>query len=194
MNRLRSFGASAAAAVVAAALVVGLGMALASVGPARAAPAPEFTLVFTGLQPGVPQTDSGTFSLDRDADLVLFEWLEQTGVLAPDRATLDVEVCDSAGTCLDPRTLTGPVAFAAGTATLSVTAELTAPADNGEAGTITGRLSFTADDELAASGWMWMPWITAALAALSVGALVLAITGHRRASADTVQVASQSSR
>ena len=76
----------------------------------------------------MPQTDVGTFTLEQAADLVLFEWSEATGLLAGidtqvgERVALDVEVCDSAGTCLDPRNLTGPVPFAAGVGALTVTA------------------------------------------------------------------------
>ena len=181
MNASRSWGSSALGAVVAAALALGACLLLAPVGSAQAAPAPEFTLVYTGLEQGVPQTEVGSFVLERDADLVLFEWLDRAGVLAPDRAELDVEVCDSAGNCFDPTAITGPVPFAAGTATVAVTAELVTPAENGETGSITGRLSFTApDDALAATGSEWAPWISAGLAAVAVGALVLALVRSRR--------------
>jgi len=188
MNRVPRLGSTALGASLAAALALGGGILLMPGSPARAEPTPEFTLVYTGLEQGVPQTEVGSFTLDRDADLVLFEWLEQTGVLAPDRAVLEVELCDAGGTCLDPRTIGSPVPLTAGTATLAVTAELTAPADNGEAGSLSGRLSFTADDPLAPTGATWAPWLAAGIAAVAVGALVLALTRRRG------QVASQSSR
>ena len=181
MTGYRKWGSSALGAVIAAALALGACLLLAPVGSAQAAPTPEFTLVYTGLQQGVPQTEVGSFVLERDADLVLFEWLEQAGVLAPTRVALDVEVCDSSGNCFDPRAITGPVPFAAGTGTLAITAELIAPADNGETGSITGRMSFTApDDALAATGAEWAPWVSAGLAAVAVGALVLALIRDRR--------------
>ncbi len=176
MNGARRIGSTALGAAIAAALALGLGLLLVPEGSASAAPSPEFTLEYTGLQTGVPQTETGGFTLDRDAQLVLFEWLQQTGLFAPDRATLDVDVCDSGDTCLDPRTFAGPVMLAAGPVTVSVTVTLTTPADNGESGSLSGRLSFTADDALAASGSTWAPWIAAGIAAVSVGALVLALT------------------
>lgn len=190
MNGSRKWSSSALGAVVALALALGTCILLAPVGSARAAPAPEITLVFTGLEPGVPQTEVGSFTLERDADLVLFEWLEQLGVLAPTRVALDIEACDSAGMCVDPSAITGPVPFAAGTGTLSITAELIAPAENGETGSITGRLSFAADDLLASTGSEWAPWAAAGLAAIAVGALVLALIRARR---ESDQVASHSS-
>lgn len=191
MNTARRLGAGAVLAAIVAALALGAGLASVTDGSAEAAPAPEFTLEYTGLEMGVPQSDAGTFTLERDADLVLFEWLQQAGVLAPNRVALDVEVCDSTGRCVDPRTITGPVPFAAGTGTLTVTAELIAPAGNGESGSISGRLSFTADDALAISGSDWGPWLAGAFAAVAVGALVLALISSRRARS---QVASHNAR
>ena len=84
MNGYRRYGVSALSALAAASLALGVGLALAPFGPARAAPTPEFTLEFPGLVPGVPQTDSATYTLERDADLVSFAWLERSGVLAND--------------------------------------------------------------------------------------------------------------
>ena len=192
MNGYRKWGSSALGAVIAAALALGAFLLLAPIGSAQAAPTPEFTLVYTGLQQGVPQTEVGSFTLERDADLVLFEWLDRAGVLAPPRVALDVEVCDSAGNCFDPTAITGPVPFAAGTGTLAITAELMTPAENGETGSITGRMSFTApDDALAATGSEWAPWISAGLATVAVGELVLALIRGRRG---PDQVASHSSR
>jgi hypothetical protein len=174
----RRVGASVVGAVAAAALALGIGLAVAPVGTARAAPAPEFTLEFTDLQPGVPQTDSGTFTLDRAADLVSFAWIEQVGTLS-DSIVFDVEACDSTGSCVDPTALTGPVPFAAGLGTLTVTAELTAAAGNGETSSSIGRLSFVADDPLALTGSDVAPWIAAGIAAVAVGALILALTRRR---------------
>ena len=60
MSGSRRFGASAIGALVVTILAIGTGLALAPTA-ADAAPAPEFTLDFPGLQPGVPQTDTGSF-------------------------------------------------------------------------------------------------------------------------------------
>jgi hypothetical protein len=186
MNGQRRFALSTLSAFAAAALVLGAGLAFGSVGSARAAPAPEFTLSFDGLEPGVPQTDVGTFTLERPADLVLFEWSEAVGLLAGvdtqvgERVVLDVEVCDAAGMCLDPTTLGGAVPFAAGTGSLTVTAELTAVVAPGEAGSIVGRLAFVAEESgLAATGSDTAPWLAAALAAIAVGTLVFALVRRR---------------
>jgi hypothetical protein len=186
MNGHRRFGASALSGVAAAALVLGAGLAFAPIGSARAAPAPEFTLEFGGLEPGVPQTDVGAFTIEQAADLVLFEWSEATGLLAGidtqvgERVALDVEVCDSAGMCLDPRSLAGPVPFAAGVGSLTVTAQLTAAVEPGESGSVVGRLAFVGEETgLAATGSDAAQLLAAALASIAVGALVFALVRRR---------------
>ena len=184
MNGYRRFGVSVLAAFAAAALALGVGWPSSPVGSARAAPAPEFTLEFAGLEPGVPQTDVGTFSLDRAADLVAFEWLEQVGVLAPGAVAIDMEACDSAGSCVDPRTIAGPVPFAAGTGSVTVTVGA-------------GRRRRQRRDRLARrpdvvrrggrarrDGIRRAPWLAAGIAGIAVGALVFASrpsTRRRRA-------------
>lgn len=177
MNRSRGLAASAIGAFVVAAVALGAGLALAPVGAARAAPAPLFTLEFTGLTPGVPQTESSAFQLDRAATLASFAWLEQTGVMAS--IALDIEVCDSTGSCVDPTALGAGFPFAAGTVSVAVTAELAQAAGNGETGSIVGQLTFVADDDLAFTGANAAPWAATALAALAVGALLLALLRRR---------------
>ena len=185
MNGYRRFGVSAIAAFAAVALALGTGLALGPVGIARAAPAPEFTLEFPGLEPGIPQTDTGTFVLDRAADLVLFEWLEQAGVLAPGAVTVDVTACDSAGNCVDPRTIGGPVPFAAGTGSLTVTATLVGVVEPGATGSLVGRMSFTAEDQvLAATGFAAASWLAAGIAGIAIGTLVFVLIRRRRDPSD----------
>lgn len=175
----RRFGVSVLAAFAAAALALGAGLALVPGGSARAAPAPEFSLEFPGLTPGVPQTDVGTFSLERPADLVAFEWLEQVGVLAPGAVAIDIEACDSAGSCVDPRTIAGPVPFAAGTGTVTVTVELIGAVGNGETGSLVGRISFAAEEGLAATGFDALPWLAAGIAGVLIGVLVFVLVRRR---------------
>lgn len=175
----RRLGASAIAAFAATALALGAAFSLGPTGSARAAPAPIFTLDFTGLTPGVPVTETGAFTLDRDATLASFVWLERIGVM--NFVDLTVEVCDSAGTCVDPLVGAG-TAFAAGVSTVTVTAVLTGQAGNGETGSIVGQLAFVADDELAATGAQLAPWLASAAAVIALGALILA--GVRRRSGD----------
>ena len=177
MSRARRFGASAFGALVVAILAIGTGLALAP-GAANAAPAPEFSLDFSGLQPGVPQTETGGFTLDRAADLVAFDWLARAGVLAS-AVIIDIEVCDSAGNCVDPRTIAGSVPFAAGAATVTVPVELPAAAGNGQTGTAVGRLTFQANDDLAATGFPAAPWIAGGIAVIAVGALLVALVRRR---------------
>ena len=103
MNGHRRFGVSALAALAASALALGVGLALAPVG----SPAPRPLRVHSG----VPGTRSRVFRRPRSAPSRStapptsspFEWLEQVGVLAPGAVAIDIEVCDSAGSCLDPR-------------------------------------------------------------------------------------------
>ena len=186
MNGYRKWGSSALGAVVAAALALGACLLLAPVGcgtgRARA-----------GVHARVHRSCSRACRRRRWAaspSSATRTWCCSNGsivpgVLAPARVALDVEVCDSAGSCFDPTAITGPVPFAAGTGTLAITAELMTPAENGETGSITGRLSFTApDDALAATGSEWAPWISAGLAAVAVGALVLALVRSRRGTGD----------
>ena len=184
MNRSRRVGASAVVALAAGAFALGLGLALTPFLPARAAPAPEFTLEFPGLVPGVPQTDSATYTLERDADLVSFAWLERVGLLSHDATTVEIEVCDSAGRCVDPTAIAEPVAFRAGIGSVTVTVELVTQAGNGETGAMSGRLSFLADDSLAATGADAAPWIAAGAAAVAVGALGVALTRRREGAGD----------
>ena len=180
MNSSRRSWVSALAGFGAAAVALGAGLALGPVGSARAAPAPEFTLEFLELEPGVPQTDVGTFALDRAADLVAFEWLELVGVLAPAATTIDIEVCDSAGSCVDPRTIAGPVPFASGTGSVTVTVELVGAVGSGETGSLVGRLSFAAADEgLAATGSDVESWLAAGIAAIALGTLVFVLVRRR---------------
>jgi hypothetical protein len=63
---------------------------------------------------------------------------------------------------------------------VTVTAELTQAAGNGETGSIVGQLTFVADDELAFTGSNVAPWLATALAALAVGALLLALLRRRQ--------------
>ena len=175
MNGYRAFGVSTLLSLTAAALALGVGLGLAPAASARAAPAPEFVLDFPGLVPGVPQTDTGAFILERDAHLVSFDWLERSGLLADESVTIDIEVCDSAQHCVDPTGIDEPVRFAAGAGEVTVTVALVAATD-GEAGSMTGRLSFLADESLAATGGDGAPWIAAGIAAIAVGALGLALT------------------
>ena len=184
MSRYRRFSVSALAALAAGSVALGLGLALTPFLPARAAPTPEFTLEFPGLVPGIPQTDSATYTLERNADLVSFAWLERSGVLTDAASTVDIQVCDSAGHCLDPTALAGPVAFAAGAGTVTVTVELIGATDNGESGAMSGRLSFLADENLAVTGADAAPWLAAGAAAVAVGALGLALTRRRERPTD----------
>ncbi|MDY0909423.1 hypothetical protein [Microbacterium sp. CFBP9034] len=180
MNRPRRWWTCTLAGLVAGSVALGVGLALVPVVSARAAPTPEFTLEFLGLTPGVPHTDTGTYILERDAHLVDFDWLELSGVLADEGVTIDIDVCDAAGRCIDPTALADPVRFAGGVHTVSVTVELAAAPDNGEVGAISGRLSFLAEDGLAVTGGDAAPWLAAGAAALAVTALGLALTrpGH----------------
>jgi hypothetical protein len=163
---------------VGAFIVSGALLALVEQGPAHAAPTPEFTLAFDGLEPGVPQTRSDSFVLDRDATLIGFAWLERTGVMTD--ATLSIEVCDAASTCLDPATLSSGVAMVAGPVVVTVTTELDAAAPPGAAGSVVGRLSFVADDELASTGADPLPWLAVGAAAVALGVLVVAFVERRR--------------
>jgi hypothetical protein len=200
MNGSRGWGVSVFSAAVAAALTLGAAFALAPGGSARAAPALEFSLDFSNLQPGVPQTEVGTFELEQDADLVTFDWIERVGLLAEagpqagERVVIEVVVCDSVGTCLDPRAITDPVPFAAGTGSLSVTLQLSDAVEPGESGSVVGRLTFVAEDApglpggegpaaggggLALTGPDAAPWIAAGAASIAVGALVFALVRRR---------------
>jgi hypothetical protein len=91
---------------------------------------------------------------------------------------LTVEVCDSAGTCVDPVVGAG-TAFAAGVSTVAVTAVLSGQAGNGETGSIVGQLTFVAEDELAATGAALAPWLASAAAVVALGALLLAVVRRR---------------
>jgi hypothetical protein len=165
-------GALVACAIALA--ILGVGAASA----ARAAPAPVFTLSFDALEVGVPVTETGAFTLDRDAELVAFAWLERQGVMT--QVDLIIEACDSGGTCVDPTTLAGGVPFAAGTGTVSVTATLAATADPGSAGSVVGQLTFTAADDLAATGFEASAWLLWAVALVCLGVFaVLAVRGRR---------------
>ncbi|WP_395243622.1 hypothetical protein ACGGZK_16045 [Agromyces sp. MMS24-K17] len=167
----------------AAVLALGAAVALGPGAPARAAPTPVFALQFTGLSPGVPMTEQGEFTLEREATLASFAWLEREGVM--ELVDLAVEVCDAAGTCVDPVAETG-VPFSAGEVSVSVTAVLAGEAGNGEAGSIVGRLDFTADDVpgggggLASTGSLIAAWAATAAALLAVGALVVTLARGRR--------------
>jgi len=144
---------------------------------ARAAPAPVFTVAFDGLAPGAPQSRTGTFLLERDATLAAFAWLEREGLMVD--AALDVEVCDSAGTCADAAS-SGTV-FIAGEMDVTVTAELPAESVPEATGSVLGQLTFTADEDSALAGTgVDVSVVLAVLAALlAVGALLVAV-GHRR--------------
>jgi hypothetical protein len=173
-------------ALVAAALALGVGVVLGPADSAGAAQTPEFSLAFVGLEPGVPMSESATFVLDRDATLVSFEWIERAGLFINPAVTIDIEVCDSAGTCVDPTVDVG-VPFAAGISTVSVTVEMLEQIGNGATGAIAGRLTFVADDELPPiagllpiTGLGAMPWLAAGAAAIGVGALLMVLLGRRR--------------
>jgi hypothetical protein len=182
VTRLRQIVVSVLGALAVAALALGVGMVLGPVGPAGAAPTPEFTLTFDGLAPNSPMTEVATFTLDRDATLTSFEWLERAGLLAV-ASTIEIEVCDSTGACVDPTALGAGVPFAAGTATVSMTVELLEPVAAGTTGAAAGRLIFTAEDDengLPLTGLGAAPWIAAGASAIVVGALLMVLLGRRR--------------
>ncbi|AYF98800.1 hypothetical protein [Protaetiibacter intestinalis] len=153
---------------------------LAAGGAAHAAP-PEptvFLLEFDLLEQGVPQTRSDDFSLGREAQLTGFSWLEREGVMQD--VDLRIEVCASSGVCVDPQNLAGPVTFAAGATTVTVTATLTAPPGEDPTGSVLGRLTFTADDRLGATGVDVGAAVMWAAAVLMVGFLLIALVRSRR--------------
>lgn len=144
--------------------------------PVSAAAAPEptvFTLRFDDLVIGVPQTESGAFPLARDAELVAFAWIEREGVMT--QVDLEAEVCDSAGSCVDPAALGAGRPFAAGQVTVAVTVTLTA-ADPIPSGSIVGRLTFTDDDdELSGAGAHVLEQVAWGVAALLAGAALIGL-------------------
>ncbi len=185
MNRYRRFSVSALAALAAGSVALGLGLALTPFLPARAAPDPR-------VHPRVPGAGAG-HPADRLGDLharaqrrsrVIRMAGAVRGAEPTTASTVDIEVCDSAGRCLDPTALAGPVAFAAGAGTVTVTVELIGATDNGESGAMSGRLSFLADENLAVTGADAAPWLAAGAAAVAVGALGLALTRRRERPTD----------
>jgi hypothetical protein len=166
------------------ALLVGIsavvGVAFAGVPAAHAAP-PEptvFTLVFDLLEPGVPQSRTAEFTLSRDAELVSFSWLERSGVMAD--VDLAVIVCSAGGTCVDPTTLTGSVAFPAGATSVTVTATLNAATVVNPVGSIVGRLTFGAEEALGPTGTDVLALAAWAGAVVLTGALLVQLVRNRR--------------
>lgn len=162
---------------VGALLVAGSLLALIQQGPSFAVPTPEFTIA-EDLEPGTPESRSGSFVLERDSALVAFAWLERTGILID--ATLAIEVCDSAATCLDPTTLTSGVHMVAGPVVVTVTTVLADTAAPGSSGSVIGQLTFVADEDLAGTGVDPLPWLAAGAAAVAGGVLMVAVIERRR--------------
>ena len=100
-------------------------------------------------------------------------------MLAPGAVAIEIEACDSAGSCVDPRTIVGPVPFAAGIGSVTVTVELIGVVGNGETGSLVGRMSFAAEEGLAATGYDALPWLAAGIAAVAIGALVYVLVRRR---------------
>jgi hypothetical protein len=182
VTRLRRIVVSVLGALIAAALALGMGLLVGPDSSAGAAPTPEFSLSFDGLTPGVPMTESATFTLDRDATLTSFAWLEQQGLFINPALLVVIEVCDSTGSCVDPTNLGAGVPFAAGTATVRVTVEMVTPVGNGATGSVVGQLVFVAEDELPLTGLGSAPWLAAGAAAVAVGVLIMVALGRRRPS------------
>ncbi|KQM82503.1 hypothetical protein ASE68_03765 [Agromyces sp. Leaf222] len=148
--------------------------------PAVAAEPPPFAfeLHFADLAPGVPQTESAQFTLQRAGDLVALEWEQRSGVFTV--LGLGTEVCDATGACTDPEGDAVPVPFPAGAVTVTVTATMSG-AGGDTTGTAVGRLTFTGQDPASGpgsgalggtgvEGWAAAAW---AVALLAVGALAL---------------------
>ena len=149
----------------------GLALGVGALLPTRAQPEPvAFDLVFLDLVPGTPQTESASFPLSRDADLIGLSWLEETGVMTEVEFT--VEVCSAAGACAPATETMAPAPFPAGATTVTVTAVLPATS-NFVDGSVVGQLTFVAEDELAFTGadpWQLAAW---GVAAFAIGAFLL---------------------
>lgn len=154
--------------------ICGIALGAGALLPTRAQPEPvAFELVFHNLAPGDPQTETGSFPLERDADLIGFSWLDRTGVMT--EVELATEVCSAAGSCVRATSSMAPATFPQGRTVVRVTAVLPAPAPaNRTRGDVIGRLVFVDDDTLASTGAD--PWLAAAwsAAAIAIGAFILA--------------------
>lgn len=175
--------------VTGAVLVFGALLALVQQAPAGAAPPHAFTLAFDDLAPGSPETRSDSFQLERNAALTSFAWLARVGVMTD--ATLTVTVCDTAGTCIDPAALTDPVSLSAGDIEVTMTTELADTVPSGGSGSVTGQLTFVADDDLTSAGGVGgagglastgvapMLWLAAGAVAVAAGVGVVAASSRR---------------
>ncbi len=123
------------------AVVVGL---VAAASPAAAQEATAFTISFTGLLPGVPQTRTATVTIDESGWVRELVWVERTGIMVD--ATVTVRVCDRDGLCADAIDPAGSPRLAAGAVTVQVTTTLPSDADPDATGTAVGRLTFANDD------------------------------------------------
>ena len=161
--------------------IFGLALGVGALLPTRAQPEPvAFDLVFLDLAPGTAQTESASFPLSRDADLVGLTWIERTGVMT--EVELTAQVCSASGACTAAFDPMDPVPFPAGATTVTVTATLAAPV-NATEGSVVGQLTFVAEDELALTGadpWQLIAWCVAAVA---VGLFIVAARPRRRRSA-----------
>lgn len=155
------------AAAALAALIVP-GSALAQESP--------FTVHFENMVPGVPQSESFTYQLPQDAVFLGETWTEQDGVLQ--FAALDVIVCAPGGACVDGDDLDDTV-LPAGPITVTVTGTIDTETPQGSSGTASGELLFAAadgDPELPFTGAWLMEMAAWAAAAISIGALIVAMT------------------
>lgn len=159
-----------ASALAVLGLATGLAVAGASASHAVEIPIPV-ALDFAELQPHTPVSKTITLEIPRAGELDSLIWVERTGILSS--ATIEFEVCDTAGSCVPTESLPKPVAVPAGPQSVRVTVTVS---EQGS-GTALGRLTLnsTADPSLVTDGGNGLastgsiasvvaPWAVAALA------------------------------
>lgn len=116
----------------------------ATAAPVAAQEAPAFTVTFTGLLPGTPQTQTASVAISESGWLRELEWVERTGIMVD--AAVDVRVCDRNDLCADAAAPATSPRLAAGDLTVEVTITLPNDAEPDATGTAIGRLTFANDD------------------------------------------------
>lgn len=104
-----------------------------------------FVVTLDNLVPGVPQSDTFTITLDRDAEFDSLIWIDRTGTLG--EADTVVSLCDSDGPCNGGATPPG-TRITAGDVDVTVTVTLAPDATAAATGRIEGRLVFVGVDEV----------------------------------------------
>jgi hypothetical protein len=167
-HRTRRLGASAALAAL-----FTFGFAISPPGALAQETATTFTVSMDSLAPGVPQAFTETFTLEENARLVGFTWIERSGVLSEGTAEIEVSICGSNGQCADSAAL-GDTVFEAGAMRAVLEVTLLDSAAEGESGVAVGQLQFTqVVDDLPFTGIEVTQLAFWGIAVISVGAFVL---------------------